>query len=174
MHACGRARYPKNVRGLLDSFPIFEDGRIQARRSPLRLHTWWRAGGFVSWELGGRVLGFGPVLNSIIGVNSGGFPADARRPSDRLLSALALPCLALPPLSIYPSALTCPSVRPTSFRMTKAYFSPPRKMMPPIGNSARAPSWNACIHSFIPNYTYDPLLSLQMIYPQPRRTPTLT
>ena len=65
-----------------------------------------RAGG-LRVGMGGRVLGFGPVLNSIIGVNSRGFSADARFPNTATdqPTATANASPPLPPLSmsIYPS-----------------------------------------------------------------------
>ena len=122
-----------------------------------------RAGG-LRVGMGGRVLGFGPVLNSIIGVNSRGFSADARspntatdrptdRPTDRDRERLSAPA---PAFHVHLSILAHLSNRSSSgLEMTKAYFSPLRKMMPPIGNSARA-SFQSYVgnamHSFIPRY----------------------
>ena len=143
-----------------------------------------RAGG-----LGGRFLGFGPVLNSIIGVNSGGFSADARstqRGSDRTTTnANASPPLLPPPsMSIHsrspgPGPFVRPSVRRTVRRTRddKSIFFAFEK------NDASDWKWRTHVsepeeygtrmHAFIHSLS-SALLSLQMIYPQRKRILNLT
>ena len=122
----------------------------------------------MGWDLGGRVLGFGPVLNSIIGVNSGGFSADAR-PTQRPTANASPPQLPPPSMALYPCALTCRVEPSAGVEMTKAYFSPLRKMMPPIGNSARVctrasflPQGVVCIRSPRPIFQWRALGSVSV------------